>query len=225
MELQKFLYRGDSDPYGTRRLKETWNAERFLMSNLSKGGNPYDIFNYELLSSIDKHIDDGWQHTHFLSFSADYDVAVKYLSGASNRDFEKINGDHWDAVIFEIDTSHLLSLKCLECGIYIGKYRAYLYRTTSSDQIENILSDVKNHGNSNRERIVSIMLVDTVTYIRSKISTNSNLGKAMSKANRDKEWLILPLDEALDEGKPSGGLTSKMDGGCISNWEGFRFKN
>jgi hypothetical protein len=73
-----------------------------------------------------------------------------------------------------------------------------------------------------KNHLVQVLLIDVVSYLQHQIDTGYiGLNDALEKATQDSEWLILPLDPSY--GVP-GELTSKLDDGCISDFERYRFE-
>ncbi len=59
-------------------------------------------------------------------------------------------------------------------------------------------------------KAVSILLVDVVSFLAAQ--ANPSLAVALKNAERDEEWLVLPLDPAPEI---PGELTSALNDGCL----------
>jgi hypothetical protein len=203
--MQRYLYRGDSDPHNDRKLRSVHplGSGGYLLSNLSNGGSGREIFTTSLVESINRHVGVGWAKTHFLSFSESCDRAKIFAAGPEGHGLIQIYDEPWDGAVITIDTGLFSSRQQVEPGIYRCTYHGRM-----------VVRD-KNH-------LVQVLLIDVVSYLQHHIDTgHTGLNDALEKATRDSEWLILPLDPSDD---PPGELTSKLDDGCIADFERYRFE-
>ena len=68
---------------------------------------------------------------------------------------------------------------------------------------------------------VEILLIDVVSFLCAQIEkTKEDLSTAIANAKRDTEWFVLPTDYAVEI---PGEFTSKLDDGCIKDFDCFRF--
>jgi hypothetical protein len=198
--LPKYLYRGDSDPKKERMLKATFES-CVLMTNLCNGGNGREIFSNPLGNLINKHISVGWYKTHFLSFSAEERTAFYY--GSNDTMYEEVYEEKaiWDFAVFTFDTTLLIpnSIKEIESGIFSAQF---------IPSCKEFLPFYK------------VIIIDAFSHLKSISDKNGiELNTAIAKADKDKEWLILPAVPFGNEGE----LSSKLDTHCISDKRVFRF--
>jgi hypothetical protein len=195
MTLKK-LYRGDSDKAGDRILKKSIR-EGFLCTNLISGGNPRSIFREPLLDLVKRHITPGWGKTHFLSFSEYKDKAVEF--GAYGfigdhcpyYDYEDI----WHFALLKFDPTNLGTTIERERGVYVCSYTNSLIEFRDGCRI---------------------LLINTVEYLKANSALNAD--SELSNAERDKEWLILPINEILLNNNIVE-FSAKLDRGNIITYE------
>lgn len=194
----RFLYRGDSDRKNERKLRETISSG-VLLTNLSNGGNGKEIFTSDFNQLINKHIGIGWSKTHFLSFTANEDKAFYYASESAV--YEEIYDFHekWDFSILTFDFSTLLQET-------IREYSKGLYYAEFLPTCKEFYPRFK------------ILLVDSFEYLKNKYDSKSDFQQAILNAERDNEWLILPLNYFGFTWE----LTSKLDNNCITEKRIFR---
>lgn len=194
--IPKYLYRGDSDLSNKRKLRELFRSD-LLLTNLSSGGNGREIFDLPITQSISRHVGIGWDKTHFLSFSSDENIAIQY--GSNNKPYYDIfdETEYWDFAVFTLDSELLVpnNIIQLETGVYSAQYTP---------------------ANNEFLPFYSIIIIDVVAHLKS-INSNS-IKNALYKAERDKEWLILPTARF----GTTGEFTSKFDMACISERRFFR---
>ena len=197
--LPKFLFRGDRDEKKSRRLKETINSG-ILLTNLCNGGNGKEIFTNTLVELINRHINIGWDKTHFLSFSTDEQVAFSYASHGEQYEELFDYQEDWLFAVLTFDTTLITpdSLQEISTGIYSAYFTPICYE---------FLPKYK------------IILIDVISHLQN-ISNNKNddLSTTIKKAERDKEWLILPANPFGNNGE----YTAKFDSYCISSKRIFR---
>lgn len=196
--LPKLLYRGDSDKNNERKLRQTISSG-VLLTNLSNGGNGKEIFTSDFNQLINKHIDIGWSKTHFLSFTTNESKAFQYAS--KSDEFEEIYdfSENWDFSILTFDFNTLLTET-------IKKYNNGLYYAEFIPTCREFYPRFR------------ILLVDSFEYLKNKYDTKSDFQQAILNAERDNEWLILPLNSF----EFTGELTSKLDNNCITEKRIFR---
>lgn len=199
LNLPKYLYRGDSDSNGERKLKDTFKSG-LLLSNLSNGGKGEEIFNLPLSELINNHVGIGWRKTHFLSFSEDEATAMNYGSNLKPS-YEVYNDEElWDFSIITFDTTLLIknSIATIKEGIYAAQFNP-LHKE--------FLPTCK------------IILVDVVAHLKST-NNSGNISTSLFNAYRDKEWLILPTSPFGHHGQ----YTSKLDEACVREKRIFRYE-
>lgn len=197
-KIPDFLYRGDSDFKNKRLLKNTLHHYQ-LQTNLINGGDGREINEKPILELIDKHVDAGWEHTHFLSFSENEKTAIRF---GINCEFEEVDNrfaeydeyfDYeakWDFAIVVIDTNKI-SITEVGQGIYEGYYKPTL----------------KEFMNHKHYRIFLLNVVEC-------LDGYSGHDKSKYNAKRDEEWLILPATpKPLNFGIENSAI---LDGGIIS---------
>lgn len=215
-KLPPYLYRGDADPNGVRKLRE-WRRG-FLLTNLSNGGSGLEIFCAPIVEFINRHVDIGWEKTHFLSFSESRERAIVFSGAREGHDL-KVDTGQWDAALMTIDTSIFIDLEVDDVGIY-----RCAYTVLPLNHNRQTLSDLLYYGiprqvaSVNRQgRPMPVLLIDVVSFLREEIRKGQrNLEGSLEKAIRDSEWLVLPLDAA--DGIP-GERTAALDISCISTFE------
>jgi hypothetical protein len=196
--LPKYLYRGDSDPVDQRKLRATINSG-LLLTNLSSGGNGREIFTRPVKESIKNHVAIGWHKTHFLSFSENKSVALRY--SCAHNEVEEVDecNEHWDFAILTLDTSLFIkeSINKIDAGIFVAEFLP-----TSKEFMPTF----------------KVLLIDVVAYLKNIDIKEQDFEKTLENAERDKEWLILPINPF------EGQYTSKLDTGCFSDKQIFRIE-
>ncbi|WP_375584239.1 hypothetical protein [Cyclobacterium xiamenense] len=191
------LYRGDSDKYSTRNLRTT-APHGYLMTNLNKGGEGRIIDEKPLIDLINRHVDEGWNTTHFLSFSEDENTAFRFgMHTQLNQVIEKrqnyveVSWDNgWEFVITRINTINL-EAKELSPGVYEGKYK------TTNPLYAKVLP------------ISRLIIIDVAKFLLGL----TGFDKSKLNSSTDKEWLILPANPIKFVNRIE--YSSILDGGCI----------
>lgn len=199
--LPKYLYRGDSDSENKRKLRETISNE-LLLTNLCSGGNGRDIFSNPLSQLINNHISVGWDKTHFLSFSTNKQIAFYYGSNDKPSDEVYEFTERWDFALFSFNTSKLYSdsIKEISAGIYSAQY---------FPSCKEFLPSFK------------VILIDAYSHLKSMATRfSSDFRTAITKAEQDSEWLILPASPFGHNGE----LTAKFDTACITDKRIYRYE-
>ncbi|MFY0601954.1 MAG: hypothetical protein JXR03_19930 [Cyclobacteriaceae bacterium] len=187
------LYRCDSDPDGKRKLKQTFGKGEIL-TNLSNGGLGREIFQFPIENLIGQHVSPGWQQTHFLSFSEDEEIALRYSTSGSEHVEYYDNDEAWDFALMIFGKSQIRNkpIKEIAKGIYLCYYAPLLI---------------------SNQPFACIILIDVVKHLQYQASLiERNFDTAITNAKRDKEWLILPASPFRDN---PNELTSKLDEGCF----------
>lgn len=193
------LYRGDRDPNLKRKLRTT-APHGYLMTNLNSGGEGRTISEKPLIELIDKHINIGWNTTHFLSFSEDKNTAFRFglncpiLTEANKQQQNYIDvsyDDNWEFVISTIDPNKM-SIERLKHGIFVGKYQ------TNNPKYKEILP------------VSKVLLINVTKFL----ADFANYEQSKTNSARDKEWLILPANPM--EFVNGTEYSSILEGGCIS---------
>ena len=85
--IPQLLYRGDGDTQKERSLRTNHPSSAYggLLTNLSNGGSGRDIFSSPLISTVNRHVNEGWEKTHYLSFSEERTRALAFASGKSGK--------------------------------------------------------------------------------------------------------------------------------------------
>ena len=131
---------------------------------------------------------------------------------------EVVASEYWDAALITLDTCTFVSHQELEHGIFKCQYPGHKVTGAGTlSLVGKIARGMSNHTTANQ--LVDVLLIDVATFFAAK--ANTGLTQAIHNAERDQEWLILPLDPSQGV---SGELTAKLDDGCISNFECFRFQ-
>jgi hypothetical protein len=218
-DMPRFLFRGDTDPQGKRNLRTVWPGSSYggLLTNLSNGGSGLEIFLQPLIDSVNKHVAEGWAKTHFLSFSSSRSIAMMYAAVEQKRPLLKVGvSEYWDAALTTLDTNNFVSRREVEQGMFVCRYSGRkLIGNHSLPIVQKIARAVANRKNGSQ--LVEILLVDVARFLDKY--TQPDISEAINNSHRDQEWLVLPLEPS--EGV-LGQLTSKLDDGCIADFECFR---
>ena len=220
MKLPPQLYRGDADLQNKRQLRE-WRRG-YLLTNLSNEGSGKEIFSVPLIESIRRHVDEGWDKTHFLSFTESYSRAL-YFAGATDKPYVLTDSRNWDAVIITIDTGCFDLQKQYAPGMYKCAYTlipnlhcGHELSSTLAFQIPRLFA-----ASFRNDKAVSVLLVDVATFLYDRATKGAyNLETAFNKATRDTEWLILPLDPVE---RIPGENTAALDISCISKFDSLKW--
>lgn len=195
--IPKNLYRGDSDKDGDRLLKSQLR-HRLLFTNLISRGNGSVIFNKPLIELVKNHINPGWSKTHFLSFTESIDKALKFGSHEFSREcYPKIDydNDSWDFALLVLNTGRLSNLRLIEKGVYECFYKHSLIEFQDG---------------------CKILLVNTVEYLKANMELD--VDAQLKNAQRDEEWLVLPLNKILLN-KNTVQYSAKIDMSDIIEYE------
>ncbi|MEC4678298.1 MAG: hypothetical protein VST69_06040 [Nitrospirota bacterium] len=220
--LPEFIYRGDSDPETKRKLKTQYPGSAYcgLLTNLSNRGSGREIFSEPLVSTVNRHVDEGWSKTHYLSFSESEVRAKVFAEGKSGKKLKLVDKGHWDAALIRLDTQKFSKIKELEVGVFCCSYPGNSVEggdnLTLEERIMRQQSNVHCAGQPS-----SILLINVISFLSAQFkATGENFSKALKNARKDSEWLVLPLGPATDI---PGELTSKLDDGCL-NYSFDRFQ-
>jgi hypothetical protein len=191
-----------------------------LLTNLSSGGSGREILSFPLVSTVNRHVAEGWQKTHYLSFSEDRSKAISFASGRSQMKLEPVDSAPWDAALITLDTGRFTNCEELEDGVYRCEYPGWAF--TENSQLSDPMRLLRNLTNAPHSgRLVRILLIDVVSFLRAQAATaRESLVEATENAKRYSEWLVLPIDQPPDL---QGELTAKLDDACIRCFERFRF--
>jgi len=221
MRIPPFLYRGDSDLQKVRKLRQ-WRSG-YLLTNLANGGSGREIFSVQLVDSIRRHVDIGWEKTHFLSFTETYSTA-EYFAGATEKRILSITEQNdWDTAVITVDTNCLEVDEIYDSGLYRCHYELSPNNHCTHDlndflayQLPRQIASVYRHN-----RPVPILLIDLASYLTGqKARGGLDVEESLVKASRDTEWLMLPVDsvqEIPDE------YTAALDISCVSKFECFKW--
>ena len=174
------LYRGDSDPNGFRRLKDSIHYGQ-LQTNLLNNGEYKEIYTgWDEL--IEKHVNKGWSNTHFLSFSESRNTAKRFALHLTENDslpeiYECYDNHNWDFTIICMNSNRVVFERYDEReGIFIGRYKPALKEFEKHEYFE-------------------FILINVVEYI-----TKNRFNISIANSIRDTEWLILPNAKVLISG-------------------------
>ena len=197
MNIPQYLHRGDSDSKQVRKLRETINHYQ-LQTNLINLGNGREIKEKPLIDLINKHVAEGNSKTSFLSFTEVENIAFRFGMNCELNEVEEKKESYfdyyeeqydWDFVITTIDTSKI-NISKIDNGLYYGDF-------TPSLEI------YKNCG-------FYLYLINVVEFF-----TNiEGFEIAYDLAKGDKEWLILPATNIIND-SISNEYSAIIDGGCI----------
>lgn len=211
------LFRGDRDAGASRQVRELWHTG-YLRTNLVDGNA---ILSQPLVNLVRQHVDPGWRTTHFLSFSEDRARAEDFAKGVGNemRMLEALPDDaiQWDTAIFRLDTSRFLgeATRQVRPGIWLTAFeeRPLQHSTNFFHRLAAVIASTNRGGAP-----VRILLIDVLTALTAD-SSMAHDHVAIAKAQRDHEWLVLPVDPFPDD--PSQ-FTCVLSGSCLDRREKFR---
>lgn len=221
--LPKLIFRGDADPNGRRKLREVFPGSAYggLLTNLSNHGQGLEIFSQDFQDIVNRHISIGWNKTHFLSFSCSRDRAIYFAGGESKLRLKPSDSDNFDSAIFVLNTEKFTDVRLISPGVFLCSYPSKSVTGAQNLPIGNsilrALSAFKNPASTS-----TLLLIDATTYLKQEASSNKMYFlSALKNAQRDEEWLALPLD--LCEGVP-GEFSALLDDGCLDHqFERFRY--
>ncbi len=151
-----------------------------------------------------------WDQSHFLSFSANKETAIRYgLHGEIGKTEELFESyveyyeddQLWKFAIIELNTSNI-KVSMLEKGVYEGLYKPSLTKFS--------------HLNT----LYRILLIDVVDFLVSS-SEADNISYSIANAERDEEWLILPATYVTLNNNHNE-YSSIFDGACLSSIQKYR---
>jgi hypothetical protein len=191
------------------------------------GGNPAYINEVGLLAAVRAHVLPRTpQQEHFMntsafaSFSEDRDVALRYARGREARRLKPWSTWEEDAVVFEMDVHERTPEGP---GIYVLKYpcdddlrrpddaeRAEIYRDGLPGGCEFCLDGKRPH---------TLLLVNVAERLLAEPRASRD-PKALENAQRDREWLLLPMDH-IERLK---GDASNIPVSRIWRYEVFKFE-
>lgn len=193
------------------------------MTNLASGGVGREIFSTPLVDSIRRHVDIGWEKTHFLSFSETYSTAERFAGATDKRRLVMTEQSDWDAAIIVIDTKCFKVDEVCDSGLYRCHYELIPKNHCKHDlsdllahQIPRQIASIYRHN-----RPVPILLIDLVSYLNGqKAKGVCRIEESLSKASNDSEWLILPVESVP---KIPDEYTAALDISCVSKFECFKW--
>lgn len=220
--IPKLLYRGDADSQKKRGLRSCYPGSSYscLRTNLCNGGSGQAIFSLPLVSTVTNHVAVGWDKTHYLSFSESRDKALEFASGRSSKRLEPVDGSPWDAALMTLDTDLFTSCAEVTNGVYRCTYSGKnIFGSSQLSIAENVARQLNNAPHAGCS--VEILVIDVVSFLRTSPNPSRHVvPNAIANAERDSEWLVLPIN--LSEGV-AGEFTGLLDDACIVGFERFRF--
>jgi hypothetical protein len=199
--IPKKLYRGDSDKKGDRILKKSVK-EGMLFTNLISGGSGQIIFRKPLIELVKIHTNPGWAKTHFLSFSECENKAREFGAfGFAGEHYPYyVDDDAWNFALLKFQTTILVDCIPKEKGLYECSYIPSL-------------KEFKNR--------LKVLLIDTVEYL--KANSELDIDSQLINAEKDMEWLILPVNAILLNNK-FVEYSAKLDMSNLIDYELFEVK-
>jgi len=200
ISIPEFLYRGDSDSKQERHLHELYNpninggysSSGLLMTNLNNSGKGKAIFDTSFQELVQSHVSPGWEKTHFLSFS-ECEERAKFFGSGGKEYFPYMGENKWDFLLLTFSLNCMTSIYKKE--IFHGVY--YIEYDTSRIEF-----NFK----------AKILLMNLKEYLKELKRLNINiLPEQIENVNRDKEWLILPINEFA-----KGEFSYKIATECIN---------
>lgn len=192
------LYRADVK--GNKTCPDKFKTDGLLTKQLN-GGNPELIWEQPLLKLISSHVNPNseeektiYNTTSFLSFSENEDIVrYTYLTGLNNDVYNETDYNDANGFIFTIEIEKH-NLEFIVEGVY--QYNYYCNYEKFKDQVffplRNNIGCSFCKGNPS---LHTLIIVDVVCYLEN----NGEVGKGvLGNAERDKEWLLLPVDLFVD---------------------------
>jgi len=227
IQLPERLYRGDSDPKNERQVCALWSRS-CLITNLACGGSGKAIFNAPLVVSVRKHVADGWDKTHFLSFTDNYETAKKFAAGNPAKPVEQVdsNSDDWRTIVYWSDTTVFQNVIEWEAGIYTASFPGNLPKHVGAKPglFANFARAHEIVGQVGKP--IKVLLIDVLKYVTAKIAEGvPDLEVAESYAKQDTEWLILPMEPFRgNDGLLTDEFSARLDNGFLSGCHKFQFR-
>jgi hypothetical protein len=173
------LFRGDN----TEKNKLLINCyTEGIFSRLINCGDPLYIKYHNLVKALKNHIKPEadqkpyfYDHSHFISFTSVEQIALDYM----NKEYEHLKSKNPKMVQYLISLNIDNRMKTNIPGIYYLRYKCI----NSKNCI--VCSDQNHH----------LILIDVVSLSKSNSLIEKNV---IEQSQRDKEWLILPVDPMKD---------------------------
>ncbi|SFD85681.1 hypothetical protein [Thermophagus xiamenensis] len=188
------LFRADKKNNTTRPEKFATDG---LLSKQINGGDPL-FFNYGWTKQIKNHIEgvqNIFETTSFLSFSENEKLVRNYyLKGNKEKEVESSSFDEAEAYIFSANFEKK-QLQEIYDGIYFFEYKCNYQRFKEylSFKSAYVGCETCNKIPNYKHRL---LIINAVTFL-SKLN-NKNFNDALKNAQRDAEWLLMPIDPMLD---------------------------
>jgi hypothetical protein len=221
------IWRGDSDPSSTRKLKYSVSNGECLYSNLINAGNPLAFQQSEFSNLLQQHVNPGWKKTHFLSFSKNKKIAEKYAIGNSSKTLNGTNKPDWDSLIAEIDLSAIKfvrkitsSISCYQFEEFTKNHCCYnLIPRGAVSMIASMIS-ISNGNKAGGPNIRNIIAIDVYeAFVQIQKNGKFIDSTAINNSKLDEEVLIFPADPLNGQ----LGNTAGLDMGCLSQIDFFKF--
>jgi hypothetical protein len=182
----QILFRGESlsplryDQERVNRIKEFHRTGNGLWTKLGNRGDPYALARMGLVEAVRTHvcIPERFEKTHFLSFTSDETVALRYATSPAVEDPDDVSPAHrpdegWTYTRYAVFELRIEAREHVGAGIYRLRYNgAHL-----------------------------AVLIDASGYLAALPSasrTGALFEEAKSMATADSEWLVLPADPVGD---------------------------
>lgn len=169
------LYRGDSDENELRYLRTTSHYGQ-LQTNLINGGK-CDEINEDWKKLLDKHVNIGWNSTHFLSFSENKNTAIRFGLNVKNLNegipeiYETSRDTRGSFAIIKMNSDKIEFIRDNDVqGIYHGKYKPGLTMYQHLTYFE----------------IIAINVTECI------VKNKFHIPQAKKNSMEDREWLLLP---------------------------------
>lgn len=192
------LYRGDEA--GNSTLPNLYRTEG-LHTKLINGGNPAYVSTVGLAESIRVHVSPNssverilTSKSSFLSFSSDRKIAAFYSSHGRPDDLVPVDGYGETRYIFALDVGELKGTA--DEGVFLSEYDCdYSLVTPNTPTLNGLIGAVGVRCGicADGKKKHRLLIIDVVSYISSQ-PTYANYTDAMRNADRDSEWLVLPVD-------------------------------
>ena len=202
------LYRGDSQ---SQESKAQHYRSAGLLTKVINGGNPAYIEQNGLLESVRAHVkaqsesESFFQkRSQFLSFSSQESRAMFYASSGHPNELVSSEDNSETRYIFTIDTTNIVSIKPRK-GLHFLEYSCdnSLIRSDGNEMetpgIDPLASLYGAFGSNlcegcdNRRLKHRLLLIDVVAFLNAVPSAERYKG-ALTNAQQDHEWLIMPSD-------------------------------
>jgi len=193
------LFRGESlspqrpDQERVQWVKRFHLAGQGLWTKLAHAGNPYALAQLGLVEAVGKHIaaPHTFEKTHFLSFTSDEAVALRYARDPAPEDPDDIDkasrsDEPWSYTKYAVFSLRISAREPIAAGLYLHRY------------------------NSGANVAVLVKGDEYLQALPTSLRKTEAFRLATAYSTDDNEWLVLPADP-LNDGTLSACLRKGSD--------------